>query len=53
MDSKFIKIIGVGATVIGAAASVIGSLATKKETDNKIAEECAKAVAEALGNKES
>ena len=54
MDSKFIKIIGVGATLIGAAASVVGSFATKKETDHKIAEECAKAVAEALGgNKEN
>lgn len=48
MNSKLIKFIGVGATLIGAAASVVGSLATKKETDNKIAEECAKAVAEAL-----
>lgn len=48
MDSKLIKFIGVGATVVGAIASVVGSVATKKETDNKIAEECAKAVAEAL-----
>lgn len=52
MNNKLIKIIGVGATLVGAAASVVGSLATKKETDAKIAEQVAQAVAEAMSNKE-
>ena len=48
MNGKVIKAIGIGASVIGAVASVAGSWATKKETDDKIAEQVTKAVAEAL-----
>lgn len=46
--NKVVKIVGVGATVIGAVASVASSWATNKQTDDKIAEQVTKAVAEAL-----
>ena len=48
MNTKLIKGIGIAASVIGAVATVAGNWATNKETDNKIAENVTKAVAEAL-----
>lgn len=53
MNSKAIKVIGMVATIGGALASVAGSWASKKETDDKIAEQVTKAVTEALGKKEA
>lgn len=53
MNSKWIKAIGIVASVGGALATVAGSWATKKETDSKITEEVAKAVTKALEKKES
>ena len=53
MNSKVIKIIGVVASIGGAVATVAGNWATKKETDDKIAEKVMEAVAEALEKKES
>ena len=48
MNTKLIKAIGVGASVIGAVASIAGNWATKKETDSEITKKVAEAVAEAL-----
>ena len=45
MNMKWIKIIGMVATVGGAALSLVGSWATEKQNDAKIAEKAAEAVA--------
>lgn len=48
MNGKAIKAISLAATLVGAVAGVAGSWASKKENDEKIAEEVSKAVANAL-----
>lgn len=45
MDMKWIKVVGVAATVLGVAASVVGSWAGEKQQDAKIAEKIAEALA--------
>jgi hypothetical protein len=45
------KIIGLIATVLGAATSVVGSIADGNKTAEMIKNEAAKAVADALANK--
>lgn len=47
MDGKVIKIIGVAASVIGAAATLASNWASEKQTDGKIAEKVAEALAKA------
>lgn len=51
MNIKLVKGLGIAATILAAGANVVATIAGKKEQDVKITEECAKAVAEALGNK--
>lgn len=48
MTDKVLKIIGVAATVIGGIASIVGTLVSKQQQEDKITEEVAKAVAEAM-----
>lgn len=47
MKPGVIKGIGIAATVLGAAASIVSDFVGKQERDTKIAEEVAKAFAEA------
>lgn len=47
MNMKVIKVIGIAAAVLGAGLSLVGNWASQKQQDAKIAEEVAKAVAEA------
>lgn len=47
MNNKVIKIVGVAASVIGAAATLASNWANEKQTDGKIAEKVAEALAKA------
>ena len=51
MDNKWMKVIGVGATVVGAIATVVGNVVGQKQQDAKIQEAATKAVSD-LMNKE-
>ena len=52
MKVNWLKVAGVGATVLGAAASVVASVVGNKQQEQKIAEAAQKAVAD-LVNKEN
>ena len=45
MNNKWIKVIGIGASVVGAVATLIGNWAGEKQQDAKIAEKVAEAIA--------
>lgn len=51
MNNKWMKGLSIGAAVVAAGANLIANVIDKKDRDTKIAEECAKAVSEALSNK--
>lgn len=53
MNSKLTRRLSIAVTIVAAGVNLLSSVVSKKEQENKIAEECAKAVAEALGNKEN
>ena len=47
MDGKWIKVIGIGASLVGAVATLAGNWAGEKQQDAKIAEKVAEAVSKA------
>lgn len=47
MNTKMVKIIGFVASVVGVAATLVGNWAGEKQTDAKIAEKVAEALANA------
>ena len=48
MDNKWVKVIGIVASVVGVAATLVGNWAGEKQTDAKIAEKVAEALAKTM-----